>query len=56
MKRFFSHLTRNWGLKLLAFVLALIIFYAVRDSIRVRGHHSIQNFMKGSSDAEPARR
>jgi len=29
-------LVRNWGLKLLALSLAIIIYYAVRDSIRTR--------------------
>ena len=34
MKRFFAIFTRNWSLKLLALVLALVVFYVVRASIR----------------------
>ncbi len=34
MKNFLALFTRNWGLKLLALVLALVVFYGVRGSIR----------------------
>ena len=34
MKRLLALFTRNWSLKLLALVLALVVFYVVRGSIR----------------------
>ena len=34
MKRLLAVFTRNWSLKLLALVLALVVFYVVRGSIR----------------------
>lgn len=34
MKRLLAALTRNWGLKLTALCLAVVIFYWVRGSIR----------------------
>jgi len=46
--RFFSH---NWSLKLLALVLALIVYYSMRESIRSSGGTSISP--KGSFDDRP---
>ena len=34
MKRLLAVFTRNWSLKFLALVLALVVFYVVRGSIR----------------------
>lgn len=34
MKKFLAIFTHNWSLKLLALVLALVVFYVVRGSIR----------------------
>ena len=34
MKRLLAVFTRNWSLKLLALVLALVVFYVVRGSLR----------------------
>lgn len=34
MKRLLAALTRNWGLKLTALCLAVVVFYWVRGSIR----------------------
>ena len=34
MKRLLAALTRNWGLKLTALCLAIVVFYWVRGSIR----------------------
>lgn len=55
MKNFFSFITRNWGLKLLALILAIVVFYGVRGSIRTHHRFDTQNFMKGPVDAVPAR-
>lgn len=56
MKAFFSFFTRNWGLKLLSLILAIVVFYAVRDSIHSsRGHGNTPSFMKGPADAATAR-
>ena len=52
MKRFLEVFTRNWPLKLLAFALALVIFYVVRDSIHsARPLYETPSFMKGTVDA-----
>ena len=34
MKAFLKIFTRNWGLRLLALALALIVYYSLRESIR----------------------
>lgn len=58
MNRFLSLFTHNWGLKLIALILAIIVFYWVRGSIRgnrpTNGGVS-PNFMKGPSNANTAR-
>lgn len=50
MKRFFAVFTRNWSLKLLALVLALVVFYVVRASIRSprTTPYEAPSFMKGT--------
>ncbi len=57
MKKFLAFFTRNWELKLLALILALVVFYGVRGSIR--GHRTGGDaqhfFMKGSSNEVPVR-
>lgn len=56
MKDFFSIFTRNWGLKLLSLILAIVVFYAVRDSLASsRWHGNTPSFMKGPADAAHAR-
>ena len=49
MKRFFALFTRNWSLKLLALVLALVVFFVVRSSIRSPNGtiNQTPSFMKG---------
>lgn len=58
MNRFLSLFTHNWGTKLIALILAVIVFYWVRGSIRgnrpTTGGAS-SNFMKGPVNAAPAR-
>lgn len=56
MKNYFSFLTRNWWLKLLALALALAVFYGVRGSIH-GAHYTVDPtlFMRGNADAEPNR-
>ena len=40
MKSFFAFFTSNIGLKILALILAIIVFYAVRDSLVTTRSHS----------------
>lgn len=49
MKAILNLFRRNWGLKLLALALALVIYYSMRDSM---GNSRIpQNpFLKGATD------
>ncbi len=56
MKKIVSVFSRNWGLKLLAFILALVVFYGVRGSFRGHrvGGDTQHFFMKGPSRAAPA--
>lgn len=58
MNRFLSLFTHNWGTKLIALTLAVIVFYWVRGSIRggrSTGADRTPNFMKGPANAAPAR-
>ena len=40
MKSIISFFTSNFGLKILALILAIIVFYAVRDSLVTTRSHS----------------
>lgn len=66
MKNFIQLFTRNWPFKLLALVLALLVFYAVRyaDELRPRDSYGPSgstpdytpaSLMKGAVDAIPNR-
>lgn len=64
MKNFFKIFTHNWPFKLLALVLALLVFYAVRyaDELRPRDKsgdtvpaYTPTSLMKGAVDAIPNR-
>ncbi len=45
-------LTRNWSIKLIALLLALIVFYAVRTTSTHHGRaNPVNNFLKGNADA-----
>ncbi|MGN0851915.1 MAG: hypothetical protein ACI4Q3_00905 [Kiritimatiellia bacterium] len=65
MKNFLKLFTRNWPFKLLALVLALLVFYAVRyaDELRPRDPgpsgvapvYTPASLMKGAVDAIPQR-
>lgn len=48
MKKFFAAFTHNWGLKLLALVLAVVTYYSIKDSIR--SPQTSNNFLKGNAD------
>lgn len=49
MKLFLDIFRRNWGLKLLALILSLVIYYSMRDS--ADGQHVTNNpFLKGASN------
>lgn len=53
MKNNLSIFTHNWGTKLIALILAIVVFYWVRSSIRGSGNAGspAHSFMKGSSNA-----
>lgn len=44
-------LTRNWSIKLISLLLALIVFYAVRTTTTHHGRANPVNFLKGNADA-----
>ena len=49
MKTLLNLFRRNWGLKLIALVLSLVIYYSMRNSAKTGGIP--QNpFLKGSAD------
>ena len=51
MKRFFNIFRHNWGLKLIALILALVIFYSMRNSIgKGAVTQNIFENMKGNAD------
>jgi len=52
MKALFRMFTRNWGLKLLALALALVVYYSIRESIRSSGF-SATDSMKGTFNDRP---
>ena len=41
---------RNWGLKLLALALALVIYYSMRDSMGKDSRMPQNPFLKGATD------
>ncbi|MBR0504497.1 MAG: hypothetical protein IJJ84_03755 [Kiritimatiellae bacterium] len=50
MKTIIAFFTSNIGLKILALILAIIVFYAVRDSLSTtRGHSDSPIFRKARS-------
>lgn len=52
--KFFSALSnRHWGLKLLALILAIVIYYAMRDTLRDSPHSLI--IKGGPADAAAVR-
>ena len=52
MKRLIDFFTSNWGLKILALILALVVFYSMKDTSRVpardNGRHTFN--LKGPAD------
>ena len=48
MKSIISFFTSNFGLKILALILAIIVFYAVRDSLVTSRIHSEPPIFKRS--------
>ncbi|MBQ8113371.1 MAG: hypothetical protein IJ146_09220 [Kiritimatiellae bacterium] len=51
MKNFFSFLTHNWWLKLLALALALAVYYGVRATLYYGSPYMMQSLMRGPADA-----
>ena len=52
MKNFFSFLTHNWWLKLLALALALAVLYGVRNNISHGSPNMMPPIMRGSENAD----
>ena len=50
MRAFLNIFRRNWGLKLLALVLALVIYYSMRDASGKPGVSQNIFDMKGTTD------
>ncbi len=38
MKRLIAFFTSNWGLKILAFILALVVFYSMKETSKDAAH------------------
>ncbi len=38
MKRLIAFFTSNWGLKMLALILALVVFYSMKETSRANAH------------------
>ena len=38
MKRLIDFFTSNWGLKILALILALVVFYSMKETSRTNAH------------------
>lgn len=49
MKAFLDLFRRNWGLKLLALILSLVVYYSMRDSAN-NGNVSNNPFLKGAAN------
>ena len=52
MKRLIDFFTGNWGLKILALILALVVFYSMKETSRTNAHdngHPAFN-LKGPAD------
>lgn len=47
MKAFINLFRRNWGLKLLALVLAVIVYYSMRDEMKNSAHPGTPHILKG---------
>ena len=49
MKSFLNLFKRNWGLKILALILSLVVYYSMRDSAK-SNNISNTSFLKGASN------
>ena len=49
MKAFINLFRRNWGLKLLALILSIVVYYTTRDSVK-NENTSNNTFLKGASN------
>lgn len=49
MNAFLDLFRRNWGLKLLAFILSLVVYYSMRDSTN-NDNISHNPFLKGAAN------
>ena len=47
MKAFIDLFRRNWGLKLLALVLAVVVYYSMRDGAKNAARHEPPQILKG---------
>lgn len=48
MNSFLNLFRRNWGLKLLALILSLVVYYSMRDSANDNASHN--RFLKGAAN------
>ena len=47
MKAILNIFRHNWGLKLLALVLAIVVYYSMRDELKKSNGAQTPRFMKG---------
>ena len=47
MKAFLNFFCHNWGLKILALVLAVVVYYSMRDEMKKSDAAQTHRFMKG---------
>jgi hypothetical protein len=45
----------NWGLKILALILAIVIYFAMKDALRDTSFRNTPSFMKGNLTNDAAR-
>ncbi|MBR4652086.1 MAG: hypothetical protein IKO72_01885 [Kiritimatiellae bacterium] len=50
MKGLLAFFTSNWGLKILALLLALIVYYSLKDSSRMARGPASPSFLKGGEN------
>lgn len=53
MKKLLAIFTSNWGLKILALVLAVVVYYSMKETTRSNRHGNRPNtpiFLKGPAD------
>ena len=49
MRAFINLFRRNWGLKLLALVLAVVVYYSMRDEMKNSSRPETPHILKGAA-------